>query len=131
MSLPRRHPLTVAVALLAAVLCSASSARGAGADVTTAVPPAMQTQTFSGSLNAKNPSRSFNISVGAGTATAQLSFSRCTVLTLALTSGCSSVGSANGPSVVTLVSSVSAGGYTYTVSGGRCSFTLTVTAPAG
>jgi subtilisin family serine protease len=116
---------------------SASAASAPTAVVTTAPappppsPPAMQTQTFNGSLNAKNPGRSFNINVGAGTATAQLSFSRCTTLSLALTSGGSPVGSANGPSVVTLVSSVSAGGYTYLVSGGRCSFTLTVTAPAG
>jgi hypothetical protein len=32
-----------------------------------------------------------------------------------------------GPSVVTLDSTVGGGVYTYAVSGGRCSFTLTVT----
>jgi hypothetical protein len=34
-----------------------------------------------------------------------------------------------GPSVVILDTTVAAGEYTYTVSGGRCSFTLTITAP--
>jgi hypothetical protein len=44
--------------------------------------------------------------------------------------GLSNGASASGPPVVTLDSSVGAGTYTYTVTGGKCSFTLTVTAPA-
>ncbi|TMK33918.1 MAG: hypothetical protein E6G64_03065 [Actinobacteria bacterium] len=91
-------------------------------------PPSMQTQTFSGSLNAKNPARTFNITTGAGTATAKLSFSKCSTLNLSLAaSNGAAVGNAAGPSVVTLISNLSAGGYAYTVSGGRCAFTLTVT----
>ncbi|TMK74144.1 MAG: hypothetical protein E6G50_00250 [Actinobacteria bacterium] len=92
----------------------------------------MQTQTFSGSLNAKNSTRTFSVTVGAGTATAQLAFSKCATLSVGLnTSGGAAVGNATGPSVVSLVSSLSPGSYTYTVSGGRCSFTLTVTSPDG
>jgi hypothetical protein len=94
-------------------------------------PPSTQTQTFSGSLNAKNPTRSFNVTVAGGTAGAQLSFSRCSTLSLGLaTSSGASMGYASGPSVVSLVSSLTAGSYVYTVGGGRCSFTLTITSPA-
>ena len=91
----------------------------------------MQTQTFSGSLNTKNPTRTFSLTVGAGTATAKLSFSKCNTLNVGLAaSNGAAVGNAAGPSVVSLISSLSAGGYIYTVSGGRCSFTLTVTSPS-
>jgi hypothetical protein len=38
--------------------------------------------------------------------------------------------SANGPSVLGLSATTTAGSYAYTVSGGFCSFTLTVTAPS-
>jgi hypothetical protein len=44
--------------------------------------------------------------------------------------GLSNGASKNGPSVVLLSATLDAGTYTYTVSGGRCPFTLTVTAPA-
>jgi hypothetical protein len=93
--------------------------------------PTTQTMTFSGSLNPKNPTRSFGISVGAGTATAQLSFSKCSALSLVLAdSKGSAVANASGPSIVTLASNVAAGTYNYVVSGGRCSFTLAVTSAA-
>src|SRR6267378_5374900 len=86
-----------------------------------------QTFIFSGSLNPANPSRTFTVTVGAGLADARLSFSKCSSLTLAVvTPGGASV-STSGPSVVVLDSSLAAATYTYQVSGGRCSFTLTVT----
>ena len=87
--------------------------------------PTVQTTTFSGSLNPGNPTRSFSVVVGAGVANARLSFVKCSSLSVGLSNGAS----ANGPSVVALDATVAAGTYMYTVSGGRCSFTLTVTAP--
>jgi subtilisin family serine protease len=90
-----------------------------------------QTTTFSGSLNQKNPVRRFAINIGSGSAHAELSFSRCGSLSLVLsrTDG-GAVADSLGPSVVVLDSALSAGAYAYQVSGGRCSFTLTVTAVA-
>ena len=88
--------------------------------------PTTQTLTFSGSLNQRNPARSFSVSVGAGLADARLSFSKCNSLALGLSTG----SNASGPSVVVLDATLAAGQYTYTVSGGRCSFTLTVASPA-
>src|SRR5213078_2790561 len=106
--------------LVATVTASNSAGSASGVSAPTAIvasapapppsPPAMQTQTFSGSLNAKNPSRAFGVAVGAGTATAQLSFSRCSTLSVTLnTSNGTPVGTATGPSIVSLVSSVAAG----------------------
>jgi thermitase len=94
--------------------------------------PTSQTVTFTGSLNPKNTSRTFGISAGAGAATAQLSFSKCNTLSIALDkqSGGSDLASASGPSVVTLTSTIAAGNYSYVVSGGRCSFTLVLTTAA-
>jgi thermitase len=89
-------------------------------------PPATQMLTFSGSLSSKNPARNFSVSVGAGLAQARLSFSKCTSLALGLSNG----PSAKGSSVLALNASLASGAYTYTVSGGRCSFTLTVSSPS-
>jgi hypothetical protein len=47
-----------------------------------------------------------------------------------LSVGLSNGASANGPSVLALDATLAAGTYTYTVGGGRCSFTLTVTTAA-
>jgi hypothetical protein len=60
---------------------------------------------------------------------ARLSFSKCASLTLTLrkTDG-TNLATASGPSVLALDQTLAAGSYVYTVSGGRCSFTLTVTA---
>jgi thermitase len=96
------------------------------AATTTTTTPATITTTFSASLNPGNPSRTFSITVGAGLTDAKLSFSKCGSMSVGLSNGAS----ASGPPVVTLDSSVGAGTYTYTVTGGKCSFTLTVTAPA-
>jgi hypothetical protein len=87
--------------------------------------------TFSGSLNAKNTMRTFSVTVGAGLADARLSFSKCSSLSLALQSTAASpLATQTGPSVNVLDATLPAGVYTYAVSGGRCSFTLKVTAPS-
>jgi hypothetical protein len=96
-------------------------------------PPAASSSTFSGTLNRKQPSRSFSLSVGSGQAAAKLQFSKLSTMTLKVQSASGSVvGSASGPSVLTLLASLPAGTYTYIVSGsGSASFTLAVsyTAP--
>jgi hypothetical protein len=98
--------------------------------VTSAPPSAPSTVTtvFSGSLSGKNPSRSFSVNMGAGTSDAQLSFSRFSSLSLGLGGpGVAGTQPVTGPSVLALDAGVSGGSYTYTVSDGKCSFTLTVT----
>jgi subtilisin family serine protease len=114
---------TLRVAVTASNSGGASTASATATSVVTTAPNLSTTQTFSGSLNAKSPSRSFGVTVGSGVASARLSFSKCSALSLALSNGAS----AAGPSVVSLNATLAPGAYTYTVSGGRCSFTLTVT----
>jgi hypothetical protein len=89
-------------------------------------PPTTQTVTFPGSLTRKNGTQTFNVTVGAGAVGARLAFTKCSSLNLKLSNGAS----ASGPSVLNLNATPAAGSYTYTVSGGLCSFTLTVTAPS-
>jgi hypothetical protein len=98
---------------------------------TTTPTPTVRVWTFSGALNAKNPVRTFNVSLGTGTAHAELSFSKCSSLSLRAYGESGTVGSTSGPSLVVMTSDIAAGPYTYEVSGGRCSFTLTLTAPSG
>jgi subtilisin family serine protease len=88
--------------------------------------------TFSGSLNKKQTSRSFGLTVGAGSVSSSLSFGRSKSLTLSVADSAGAVGSASGASVVHLVKSLPAGAYTFTVtgSGGSDSFTLQVTYPS-
>jgi len=105
---------------------SATSAATPAVVAAASPPPATQTMTYSGSLNSRNPSRSFTVNVGAGLAGAQLAFTKCSALSLGLSNGAA----ATGPSVVSLKASLSAGRYTYTVSGGKCSFTLTISSPS-
>jgi hypothetical protein len=103
---------------------SAATAVVAAAPTAPPPPPAStQTLTFSGSLNPQNSSRTFSVAVGAGVAQARLSFQKCKTLALGLSNGAS----ANGPSVIALDATLTSGTYSYTVSGGRCSFTLTLT----
>jgi hypothetical protein len=105
---------------------SAATALVAASSSTTPTPtPSAQTTTFSGSLNPQNPSRTFTVKVGAGSVHASLTFSKCNALALNLSNGASN----SGPSVLTLDATVAAGTYTYSVSGGKCSFALAVTAP--
>jgi subtilisin family serine protease len=98
----------------------------AGSAPTAVVQAGTQTQTLSGSSGAKGGSQSFNVTVGAGTANASLSF-RCTSMKLSLTSGATTLASTSGPSVLALTGTLAAGTYSYQVgSSGRCSYTLTV-----
>jgi hypothetical protein len=124
---------TLRVAVSASNTAGSATSTSVQTVVVTAAPapapsptPATQTLTFSGSLNPGNPTRSFSLNVGAGAANARLSFTKCSSLNLGLSNG----GAASGPSVVALDATLAAGTYTYTVGGGRCSFTLTVTAPS-
>jgi hypothetical protein len=94
-------------------------------------PSSTVTTVFSGSLNAKNPSRTFALPMGAGLSDAKLSFSRCSSLSLGLSGpGMAGTVPVSGPSVLVLDQTVAGGSYGYTVSGGKCSFTLTVTSQA-
>jgi hypothetical protein len=106
-----------------ATAASATTAVVAAAPVAS---PATQTVTFSGSLNPGNPTRTFSVTVGSGVADAQLSFGKCSALSLGLSNGAGK----SGPSVIVLDQTLAAGTYGYTVGGGKCSFTLTVTAPS-
>lgn len=107
---------------------SASAASAVTAVVAAAPPPSSVTTVFSGSLGGKDPSKSFSLNMRAGQAEAKLSFSRCSSLSLGLTgSGLSATAPVTGPSVLVLDSNVAGGSYVYAVSGGKCSFTLTVT----
>jgi thermitase len=113
---------------------SATATSLATAVVQSAPPPPAPTQslTFSGSLSSKAPSKSYDVSVGAGFADARLSFSKCSSLTLAVKPvGGSTLAAVSGPSVLILDQTLAVGAYAYVVSGSsRCSFALTVTSPA-
>jgi hypothetical protein len=124
---------TLRVVVTATTSTASASATSAPSSIVAASssPPSSQTVTFSGSLNARNPTRTFSVTLGAGLADAQLSFTKCSTLSLALQSNAaSSLAAKTGPSVIVLDSTLPAGKYTYAVSGGRCSFTLTITSPA-
>jgi subtilisin family serine protease len=90
------------------------------------------TTTYSGSINTKRPSQSFDVSLPNGSLRADLAFTKCNQLGLELRTAAGSVKSAVGPSVVTMATQTSAGAYSFVVSGniarGSCSFTLTVSA---
>ena len=100
-------------------------------------PPAAEpmTMTFSGSISAKQPSKSFSLTVGSGIATGTLTFAKASSLTLTLVApDGSTLGTVSGPSGTRLERAVTAGTYRYVVSGssggkGSASFTLTVTYP--
>jgi hypothetical protein len=122
---------TVQVAVTAANAGGSATATSAPSGIVQSVPaPPTQTSTFSGSLSPKSSSLSYPVTVGAGFADARLSFnsSKCGSLTLALRQGVTTLASGTGPSVLLLDRTLSAGSYTYVVSGSRrCGFTLAVT----
>src|SRR5215207_9309633 len=98
--------------------------------------PTTATTTFTGSLNAKNTSQSYDPTVGAGDADAALTFTKASNLTLTLKApDGSTVASASGPSAVRLLRTLPAGTYRYVVSGfggkGSASFSLSVTSARG
>jgi thermitase len=128
---------TLRVAIMASNSAGSTTATSVATPVVQSAPPpppVPQTQTlaFSGSLSPKAPSRSYDVTVGAGLAGARLSFSKCSSLALAVKSaGGPTLAGVSGPSVLVLDQTLAAGTYTYVVSGSsRCSFTLTVTSPA-
>jgi Subtilase family/Fervidolysin N-terminal prodomain len=124
---------TLRAAVTASNAAGSATAISAATPLVAAAPAPLQTLSFSGFISLKRPTASFAVSVGHGLAEAQLSFaSKCATLTLALQSGGgSTLASTTGPSVLELDHALAAGSYVYVVSGvGRCSFTLTVTAPA-
>jgi subtilase family protein/fervidolysin-like protein len=93
------------------------------------------TTTFSGSISARQPSKSFSLSVGGGDTGATLSFTKASALTLTLLAADgATLGAASGPSAVTLTRTLPAGTYRYVVSGkvakGSASFSVTVRHPA-
>lgn len=95
-------------------------------------PPAPSTSTasFSGTFNRKHTTHSFTLVMGAGNATADLSFTQAKSLTLTLKDASGTViSSASGASVVRLISSIPASGtYQYVVgTSSKGSFTLTIT----
>jgi hypothetical protein len=123
---------TLRVAVTASNAAGATTAFSEATAIVAAAPapsptPSNQTTTFSGSLNPKNSSRNFSMVIGTGATHAELSFSKCSSLDLTVSRGASLQASKNGPSVVVLDATLPAGTYTYSVSGGRCSFTLAVT----
>jgi len=89
------------------------------------------TTTFTGSLNAKRSSQSFDISLPSGSVRADLTFAKCDQLGLDLRNGGGSIAAATGPSVVSVAATATAGSYSLVVSGsvakGSCAFTLTAT----
>jgi hypothetical protein len=88
------------------------------------------TASFSGTLNAKQSSQTFPLTVGAGQVKANLTFSKWSSLTLTITATDGTlVASGSGPSVLTLISMLSAGSYRFKVSGSGkagCAFSLGV-----
>ena len=93
--------------------------------------PVVATTTFSGSINGRHPSKSFDLAVGAGESDATLTFSKSPSLTVTLLApDGTTVATVSGSSGVRLVRSLSAGTYTYVVSGavkkGSASFSLEV-----
>jgi subtilisin family serine protease len=125
---------TAAPATTTTVTAAPTTTTLAPAVTTTTVAPApaptTQTTTWTGSLNQRQLNRSFNLTTGAGNSHAKLSFN-CATLTLAVSAGAITVGTDNGPSVMTYDVNVPAGTDSWTVSGkNKCSFTLTVTTPS-
>ena len=92
--------------------------------------PTTTTTTYSGSLSGKATSKTFQQTLGTGSAQASLSFSKSGSLTVSLLApNGSTVATASGASPVRVTANVSSGTYSWVVSGStRTSFTLTVTA---
>jgi hypothetical protein len=116
-------------------LAASDGALSSSDSVTVTVTPASTTTTtFSSSLNRRTPSRSFVISAGGGTLKADLSFSSSKLKNPTLTVEVfnavgTSLGSVRGLSSQVLQREVTAGQYTFVVTGDYVSFTLAVTHP--
>jgi subtilisin family serine protease len=93
--------------------------------------PVVATTVFSGSINRRHPSKSFDLAVGEGEADATLTFSNASSLTVTLLApDGTTVATVSGASGVRLVSDLAPGTYAYEVSGavkkGSASFSLEV-----
>lgn len=91
--------------------------------------PSPATTTFSGNLTGKQTSRSYPVTTGGGSYSATLGFTRASSLTLTIRNAAgTTVAQASGGSPVTLTGTLSAGTYSFVVSGTeRASFDLSVT----
>ena len=120
---------TLRVTVTATNSAGSGSAASAPTGVVAAPPATTVTTTYSGSLTRSAASRSFPVSLGAGPVQGSLSFSKCSSLSLALVSSTgSAVAQGSGASVLTVSGTVSAGNYTWVVSGScRVAFSLTST----
>jgi subtilisin family serine protease len=113
---------------------AALSALGSGGN---APPPtgggtATTSSSWSGSFTGKTTTKTYSASMGAGTASATLTFSKAGSMTLSmLNSSGATVATTSGASPLSLTADVSAGSYTYVVSGpAKSSYTLKATYPA-
>lgn len=89
------------------------------------------TATFTGSLNRKQSSRSFDLAVGGGSLSASLAFTKAQSLQVRLVDGSGvTLASAAGPSALQLSASVAPGSYRLIVEGTSGSFTLNVGYPS-
>jgi subtilisin family serine protease len=126
---------TLRIAVTASNTAGSSTAVSAATSIVAAAAstaPTSTSTTFTGALNGKQTTQSFAISLPTGTVRANLSFAKCSQLSLNLRTGGASLASRTGPSVVSLGATTTAASYSFVVSGavskGSCSFTLTVTA---
>lgn len=128
---------TIRITVTAANAYGSSSATSARTAVVTAPPVLAQTQTatFTGSISAKQPSKSFDLAIGSGATTGTLMFTKASTLTLTLIApDGTTLGTISGASGLQLAREMSSmGTYRYVVSGnvrkGSASFTLTVAYP--
>jgi Subtilase family len=127
---------TIRVTVTAINAYGSSSATSAQTSIAAAAPVSGPlTTTFTGSISSKQASKSFYLTVGSGDATATLTFSKASSLTVTLLAADgSTVGTVSGASGVQLSRTVSAGTYRYVVSGsvkkGSAAFSLAVSYPA-
>jgi thermitase len=130
--------MTIRLAVSASNPYGSSTAASAPTAIVSSAPapsaPARVSASFTGTLNGRQSSATFPLTVGSGVAQSSLAFSKWPSLTLTvLATDGTIVGSANGASVLTLVQSLAAGSYTFKVAGsgkGGAPFTLTISYPS-
>jgi thermitase len=129
---------TIRLAVIASNPYGSSTAASAPTAIVVSAPApgasAQGSANFTGTLNGRQSSATFPLTVGSGVAQSSLAFSKWPSLTLTVVASDGTiVGSANGASVLILVQSLAAGSYTFKVAGsgkGGSSFTLTINYPS-
>jgi hypothetical protein len=129
---------TVRLAVIASNPYGSSTAASPATAIVSSGPaptaPAQVSASFTGTLNSRQSSATFPLTVGSGVAQSSLAFSKWPWLTLTVVAADRTiVASANGASVLLLVQSLVAGSYTFKVAGtgkGGSSFTLTINYPS-